>query len=288
MSNIEAAFDAIQKYCNRHGFVFYADVSRQKFIELNKNKEYELPGWMVPISMERHFTRERKNDELSEYWNDYQSKLKVFHGEEWKIRIIKQEGLQDLSYCSPAYDDAYQRNIEHLISLNDEKKLFSYIEEQNRYRSEEKDYLYEWEIEELFLLKKKEMRNSSGSIRVVEEMNNLAIDLGMYESRKSLEAHLNKEISISDNEKKRGVLEDRALMIGGDVENNPQDWICPECHSRYVAQLDFIDPLYTKKELKKRGIKEKTACELHGVSNEWCVDYKYCLKCGCEFDKKYK
>ena len=212
MSNIEAAFDAIQKYCNRHGFVFYADVSRQKFIELNKNKEYELPGWMVPISMERHFTRERKNDELSEYWNDYRFKLKVFHGEEWKIRIIKQEGLQDLSYCSPVYDDAYQRNIEHLISLNDEKKLFSYIEEQNRYRSEEKDYLYEWEIEELFLFKKKEMRNSSGSIRVVEEMNNLAIDLGMYESRKSLEAHLNKEISISDNEKKRGVLEDRELM----------------------------------------------------------------------------
>ena len=79
-----------------------------------------------------------------------------------------------------------------------------------------------------------------------------------------------------------------ALRIGGAVENNPKEWICPECHSIYVAQLDFIDPLYTNNQLKNKEIKQQYSRRLHGVSNKWCVDYKYCLKCGCEFDKRLK
>ena len=94
----------------------------------------------------------------------------------------------------------------------------------------EKQILSDKEIESIIQFK----RNRKSGIRIVDLYHALNEEFGLYEAEKSILSIMDKSIVLTEYEKKRALLEERACLTTGDIKYNPEYLRCPKCGCKYV------------------------------------------------------
>ena len=140
----------------------------------------------------------------------------------------------------------------------------------------EKQILSDKEIENILQFN----RSRKDGIRVVDLYHALHEEFGLYEAEKSILSIMDKRIVLTEHEKKRALLEERACMTTGDVENNPEDLKCPNCGCKYIVYYEYRCYL---RQSDLNCIPGKGQ-RLSALSVEFGEEYNYCLGCGNRFN----
>ena len=98
---------------------------------------------------------------------------------------------------------------------------------------------------------------------------------------------------ICKNQKKSQFIFNDVLGVGGNIEHNPKDLICPNCKGKYVARTysgELYYRLIMRNQSSKRSWKKKIA-KMGLYSNPWaCGEYfskdYLCLNCGIRWNGK--
>ena len=123
-------------------------------------------------------------------------------------------------------------------------------------------------------------RSRKGGTRVVDLYHALNEEFGLYEAEKSILSIMDKRIVLTEHEKKRALLEERACMTTGDVEYNPKDLWCPNCGCKYIV-------FYEYRCFLRKSDSDCTPAKgqrLSALSIEFGEEYNYCLGCGNRFN----
>ncbi len=140
----------------------------------------------------------------------------------------------------------------------------------------EKQILSDKEIESILQFN----RSRKDGIRIVDLYHALTEEFGLYEAEKSILSIMDKRIVLTNHEKKRALLEERACMTTGDVENNPEDLKCPNCGCKYIVFYEYCCYL-RKSDSDCTPVKGQ---RLSALSVELGEAYNYCLGCGKRFN----
>lgn len=120
-------------------------------------------------------------------------------------------------------------------------------------------------------------------VNVMELFHMMGEQIGLYEAEKDLRSFLvDKSIILTEQEKRRSKLEQRASLITGDVNYNPEGLRCPECGCRYIAQYRYV--CYLRPASPQEGTERKQ--RLTALSSSFGEEFNYCMGCGYEFDFK--
>ena len=139
----------------------------------------------------------------------------------------------------------------------------------------EKQILSDKEIESIIQFK----RNRKSGIRIVDLYHALNEEFGLYEAEKSILSIMDKGIVLTEYEKKRALLEERACLTTGDIKYNPEYLRCPKCGCKYVVFYQFFS--YLRKTTDRTPAKGQ---HLSAASDEFGAEYNYCLGCGHRFN----
>ena len=134
------------------------------------------------------------------------------------------------------------------------------------------------EIEDILSFKK-----GISGVNILEFFHMMGEQIGLYEAEKDLQSFfVDKSIILTEQEKRRSKLEQRASLITGDVNYNPEGLRCPECGCKYIAQYYFV--CYLRETGPKGGPERKQ--RLTALSSSFGEEFNYCMGCGYEFDIK--
>ena len=120
-------------------------------------------------------------------------------------------------------------------------------------------------------------------VNVMELFHMMGEQIGLYEAEKDLRSFfVDKSIILTEQEKRRSKLEQRASLITGDVNYNTEGLRCPECGCRYIAQYRYV--CYLRPASPQEGTERKQ--RLTALSSSFGEEFNYCMGCGYEFDFK--
>ena len=93
VSMAERAHNETQKKCRKSGYVFFYDMTKDEFMKEADDYIMEFPGWLIPISQEKEFIKDRNNNNLGEKWKENYLILGAFNdfegAGEWLFSIEK-------------------------------------------------------------------------------------------------------------------------------------------------------------------------------------------------------